>query len=105
MQAGAPELVCCLNEGGLQTELSGADGTGIPRRSSADNCNVINGFCQGMLRSKSGIGCAGAQNSAELLILCESKRFMRVQGGLSRLPARPLRPSLRGRGTLAGSLQ
>ena len=46
VEAGAAQLLVPLDERGLEPVLPGADGGGIPGGTSAENCDVINRFCQ-----------------------------------------------------------
>jgi len=47
VEAGATELVGLFNEGDLEAELCGADGAGVAGGTAAENCQVVDSFCQG----------------------------------------------------------
>jgi len=51
VQAGAAELVGLFDEGDLEAELSGANRAGVAGGTAADDCKVVDSFCQGELRS------------------------------------------------------
>ena len=51
VEAGAAELVGLFDERDFEAELRGADGAGVAGGAAADDCEVVNRLCQGVLRS------------------------------------------------------
>ena len=79
VQAGAAQLLRLLDQRDLEAVLPGANRRGVAGGAAANDCYVVNGFCQGMLRSSVAGGGGGAESSAaEPLILCDGKGFMRA---------------------------